>query len=111
MKGLQLLKEFFARLQWVVFFQEGDNLEKYEEQLNNIAHLRCKIAQKLTEVMSTQLKEFEAKSETLILDFDHFISKNSEESKTFKYWIISFILCHVENLIRSGREGNSILQL
>ena len=96
----------------MVFFQEGDNIQKYQEQLNNIAHLRCKISQKLREESLTQLKEFEAKSETLIHDFDDFVSKNSEESETFRYWS-NFIplMSHVENLIRSDREGNWLLQL
>ena len=102
LKGLQLLKESFARLQWVAFFQEEDNIEKYKKQLKNIAHLRCKISQKLREESLMQLKVFEAKSEALIHDFDDFVSKYSEESETFRYWS-NFILLmsQVENLIRS----------
>ena len=112
LKGLQLLKESFARLQWVAFFKEGDNIDKYQEQLKNIAHLRCKISQKLREESLMQLKEFETKSEGLIHDFDDFVSENSEESETFRYWS-NFILLmsYVENLIRSDREGNWPLQL
>ena len=58
----------------------GDNIEKYQEQLKNIAQLTCKISQKQREESLMQLKLFEAKSDALIHDFDDFVSKNSEES-------------------------------
>ena len=112
LKGLQLLKESFTRLQWVSFFQESDNIQKYREQLNNVAHLRSKISQKLREESLEQLKEFMVMSEALFHEFDNFVSRNSEKSETFRYWHnFIVIMSHVENLIRSDREGNWLLQL
>lgn len=68
----------------MTFFQKGDKIQKYQGQLNNIAHLKCRISQKPREESLTQLKEFGAKSETFIHDFDDFVSKNSEKSETFR---------------------------
>ena len=63
----------YARLQWVAFFQEDDNIKKYQEHLKNGSHLRCRISQKKREESLEQLKEFEARNEALVHEFDDFV--------------------------------------
>ena len=44
LKGLQLLKEAFARLQWEAFYNEDDRATKYKDLLDTHLHLKEEVA-------------------------------------------------------------------
>lgn len=111
LKGLQMLKEAFSRLQWAEFLAR-DDMCKYRRQLKIILELKDKVVHKSSTASVTLLKQFQDTGAKLIEAFDNFVQTNRRHSETFLYWDIFIHLMHnLENLIRSDREGNWQLQL
>ena len=112
LKGLQLLKEAFARLEFEAFFKNADHVTRYTELLDHLVQFRAKVAEKDRVESVSLLQQFKANSSDLIHEFDQYILQCSKESETFKYWdTFLHLMSYLENLVRSDREGNWNLQL
>ena len=112
LKGLQLLKEAFARLQWEAFFNEDDRATKYKDLLDTLLHLKEEVAAKSPESVPLLHTCQDHIGSELVDEFERFISKCCEESETFRYWnTFLHLVSHLENLIQSDREGNWNLQV
>lgn len=111
LKGLQLLKEAFARLEWEAFFNE-ENIAKHNDLLNILLQLKESVAAKSTSSLNNLHNAQDYIISNLVDDFDQFVSHSCEISETFRYWHNFLnLVYHLENLIRSDREGNWSLQL
>ena len=109
LKGLQLLKETFARLEFEAVFKNADHVTRYKELLDNLVQFRAKVAEKDRVESVSLLQQFQANSFDLIHDFDQYILQCSEESETFKYWdTFLHLMSYLENLVRSNREGTAL---
>lgn len=87
-KGLQLLKETFARLKFEAFSKNVDHVTRYTKLLDHLVQFRAKVAGKNRVERVSLLQQLQANSSHLIHDFDQYILQCSEESETFKYWDI-----------------------
>ena len=107
LKGLQMLKETMSRLQWVEFLNQDSNVTIHKVELDTIIKMRNNISNKSKEESMHNLQDFKDISVSVIGHFDSFISKRCEENEKFRYWnLFITMMTHVENLIRSDRQGD-----
>ena len=112
LKGQQLLKEALFRLEWAAFFEDKALMTKYRQALDTLVEMRAAIVKKSRTESEHLFQQFKASSAELINEFDQFVLKGIEESEIFKYWDTFIrLMTHIENLIRSDREGNWTLHL
>ena len=99
-------------LQWEAFFNEDDRATKYKDLLDTLLHLKEEVAAKSPESVPLLHTCQDHIGSELVDEFERFISKCCEESETFRYWnTFLHLVSHLENLIRSDREGNWNLQV
>lgn len=112
LKGLQLLKEAFSRLQWAEFLRQNGKMQKYKSQLDILVEMRTKVAEKSHTESSSLLWGFQDTCNELMHDFDQFVLTNCQQSETYQYWnTFIHLMQNVQNLIRSDREGDWNLHL
>ena len=95
------------RLQWEVFFKEGDNVQVHKECLDVLVDLKGKIASSSNESLAL-FQTFEESSLCLELfrNFDHFTDDANSSNETFKYWdTFIYLIQHIENLVHADRDG------
>jgi hypothetical protein len=112
LKGMQLLKEALCRLEWKEFFEQEGNATKYSEHLENVVAFKAAVANKSFDESVSILEGSMTSTQQLLCTFDDFRNEAGKCSETFKYWDTFITLAtHLENLIRSDREGNWGLHL
>jgi len=84
-KGMQLLGEAMARLQWAAFFDKF-GVEKYAKQMEVLINLRQAVKEKKHLESCQQMEEFGNCAGSLMDDFQEFVHESRQKNETFKYW-------------------------